>query len=58
MTKVFLQSTQDPKIRFEVLTFDKKTTIAKLKGEASEFTEPLTKERMDKYGYRLEKVED
>ena len=56
--KVFLQSTQDPKIRFEVLTFNKKTSMAKLRSDSSEFTEPLTKERMNKYGYRLEKVEE
>lgn len=58
MTKIFLQSIHDPKLKFQVLSFNKETQIGKLKGDTSEFEEPLTKERMDKYGYKLEKVEE
>jgi hypothetical protein len=57
MAKMFLQSVKKPENKFEILSFDKETGIARLKGQYAEFDEPLNKTRMDKYGYTIIKEE-
>ena len=56
--KHFLQSIHKPEVRFEILEFDKSTGMAKLKGQMAEFEEPISKERMEKYGYKIVKEDE
>ena len=58
MAKFFLQSTTNPRVRFEILGRNKEAGTMKLKGEYSEFEEPMDKEKMDLYKYTIVKEED
>lgn len=51
--KRYLQSIHKEALRFEIISFDPVTGMAKLKGQMAEFEEPLNKERMAKYGYTI-----
>lgn len=42
--------------RFKVLRHDKARNVVLLKGEYTEFEEPYDRERIEKLGYKLEKV--
>ncbi len=58
MPKFFLQSTTNPKVRFEILGRDKEAGTMKLKGQYSEFEEPMDRDLMAKYKYTIVKEED
>jgi len=54
--KMYLQHSTKKEARYEILSFNQETKIAKLKGQyATLFEQPLTKERMEKYGYTIVK---
>jgi len=56
MSKMFLQSKHKEGARFEILSFDQETKIARLRGQyAAVFEQPITADRLKKYGYRIEK---
>lgn len=54
-TGYVLRSTKDNGPVFEIVQYDPDTKIGKLMGSAGvEFKESLDKERLKKYGYRIE----
>jgi len=58
MPKFYLQSTTNPKTRFEILSRNKETGVMRLKGQYAEFDEKVDKELMEKYKYTIVKEED
>jgi len=57
-TKVFLVSTKNPALRYEVLAFDAATQTATLQGKLAPFeVKPFTKEKVIADGYTLQKEE-
>jgi len=55
---VYVENLKNPTVRFEVLSYDKETKVAKLLGEyGTEFSRELSKESMAKFGYRIVKSE-
>lgn len=58
MAKFFLQSTTKPEVRFEILGRNKETGTMKLRGQYSEFEEPMDKDKMALYNYTIVKEED
>lgn len=58
--KLFVQSLKDAEIKFEVLTYDPETKRGKIKScrYGSVFEEDLSKEYLDKLGYKRIKEED
>lgn len=55
--KWFLQSTVIPENKFEILTYDKQTKIARLKGQYAAWDEELSEDKMAKYHYTVVKEE-
>lgn len=51
--RFFLQSTQDPLIKIEILKRDPVTGVTKLQGIGASFEEVLTKERIAELGYKV-----
>ena len=57
--KLFIENLKNPKVRFEVESFDKETKVGILKGEyGARFSRNLSKEALAKYGYKVVRVED
>jgi hypothetical protein len=55
---IYLQNVKVPTIRFEVMSFDKATMTAKLKGEyGAIITSDVSKESLEKRGYKFVKSE-
>ena len=55
---VYLENKTNPSIRFEVLTYDKATKVATVRGQyGAEFTRDISKEALEKYGYHIVKSE-
>jgi hypothetical protein len=58
MMHVYLENLKNPTVRFEVVSYDKATHTAKIKGEyGAEFSRDVSKEALAKYGYRIVKSE-
>lgn len=56
MIELYFRNTKTER-RYKVIRIDKEKGEITLKGEYSEFTEPYDKERFQRLGYVLEKVE-
>jgi hypothetical protein len=56
--RFFLESTLDPKLRFEILERDPITGVTKIQGIGASFEEILTKERIAELGYKVAVQED
>lgn len=57
--RVFLVSTKNPSLRYEVLEFDAATQTATLKGKLTKFTvTPFTKAKVAQDGYVVEVKEE
>ena len=57
--KMYLQSKHKADLRFEIMSFNDDTKIAVLRGKyAALFEQPLTADRMEKYGYHIEREEE
>jgi len=55
---VYVESTKNTNVRFEVLKYDAATKTGLLKGEyGAEFSRDLSKESLAKYGYKIRKSE-
>ena len=55
---VYVEHVKDPDVRFLVVSYDKETHDAKLKGEyGAEFTQNISKDSLIKRGYRIRKSE-
>jgi len=55
--KFYIQSTLDPKIRFEILSRNPETGETKIQGIGAAFTEVLTKEKLSEMKYKVVKEE-
>lgn len=55
--KLYLKNASTGK-RYEIVEFDKEAGTVTLRGGTTTFTEEYSKERMKKFGYTLERVED
>lgn len=56
---IYVENLKNPDVRFKVMSYDKATKIAKLKGEyGAEFTRDISKEALEKFGYKLVKSEN
>lgn len=56
-SKFYIQSTLDPKIRFEILSRNPTTGETRIQGIGAAFTETLTKDNLEKMNYRVVKEE-
>lgn len=55
---VYVEHVKDPDVRFQVMSYDKETHMAKLKGEyGAEFTQDISKEALKKKGYHIRQSE-
>lgn len=55
---IYLENIKNPDIRFKVMSYDKETKQAKLKGGyGAEFTRDISKVSLEKFGYKLVKTE-
>jgi hypothetical protein len=58
MADFYLQSTKRKEVKFKILSFNKETGDMLLQGQFKKFEEKgMTRERMERYGYKIEKVE-
>jgi hypothetical protein len=52
--RVYVQSTKNPELRFEVVTYDSASKTATLRGEfGAQFTRDMSKASLQKYGYEI-----
>lgn len=55
---IYLENLKNPSVRFKVVSYDKETKQAKLKGGyGAEFTRDISKPSLAKFGYKLVKTE-
>lgn len=55
---VYVEHVKDPDVRFQVVSYDKDTHTALLKGEyGAEFSQDISKEALVKKGYKIVKSE-
>lgn len=55
---IYLENLKDPDVRFKVMSYDKETKVAKLKGGyGAEFSRDISKASLAKFGYKIVKSE-